>query len=128
MPRLTGSSAAVSGLTIVVAGNDAERFHAALAIAAANAALGARSRVYLHAAAATLAEQACPAMHDTRGDGVPTLGELRDEALAIGVEIIVCQSGLAVAGISAETLAEGVATGGLIELLSSLDGDQLLMA
>ena len=66
-------------------------------------------------------------MRGSQGDGVPTLGELLDEALAIGVEIIVCQSGLAVAGISAETL-NGIATGGLIELLSTLDGDQLLMA
>ncbi len=128
MPRLTSPGTAVSGLTIIVAGNDAERFHAALAIAAANAALGARSRIYLHAAAAVLADRAYPTMHERRGDGVPTLGELLDEALAIGVEIIVCQSGLASAGISAETLTNGIATGGLIELLSTLDGDQLLMA
>jgi len=128
VPRLTNSGAALSGLTIVVAGNDAERFHAALAIAAANAALGARSRIYLHAAAAVLANRACPAMRGSQGDGVPTLGELLDEALAIGVEIIVCQSGLAAAGISADTLTHGIATGGLIELLSTLDGDQLLMA
>lgn len=128
MPRLTGPESAIAGLTIVVAGSDAERFHAALAIAAANAALGARSRIYLHAAAAVLADRACPAMRGSQADGVPTLGELLDEALAIGVEIIVCQSGLAVAGISAETLTNGIATGGLIELLSSLDGDQLLMA
>lgn len=125
---LTSPGGAISGLTIVVVGNDPERFHAALAIAAANAALGARSRIYLHAAAAVLADRACPAMHGSQGDGVPTLGELLDEALAIGVAIIVCQSGLAAAEISAETLTSGIATGGLIELLSALDGDQLLMA
>jgi predicted peroxiredoxin len=127
VPRLT-TPGVVAGLTIVVAGDDPERFHAALAIGAANAALGARSRIYLHAAAAVLAERACPAMHAGRGDGVPTLGELLDEALAIGVEIIVCQSGLAAAGISAETLTHGIATGGPIELLPGLDGAQLLMA
>jgi predicted peroxiredoxin len=127
VPRLS-PGAAPAGLTIIVAGNDPERFHAALAIAAANAALGARSRIYLHAAAAVLADRGCPAMHASQGEGVPTLGELLDEALAIGVEIIVCQSGLAVAGISAEALTNGITTGGLIELLSTLDGDQLLMA
>jgi predicted peroxiredoxin len=128
VPRLTSPGDGLAGLTIVVAGNDPERFHAALAIAAANAALGARSRIYLHAAAAVLADRACPAMHGIQADGVPTLGELLDEALAIGVEIIVCQSGLAAAGISAETVTNGIATGGLIELLSTLAGDQLLMA
>ena len=127
MPRVS-PGAVLAGLTIIVAGNDPERFHAALAIAAANAALGARSRIYLHAAAAVLADRASPAMRGSQGDGVPTLGELLDEALAIGVAIIVCQSGLAAAEISAETLTSGIATGGLIELLSALDGDQLLMA
>ena len=128
MPRLTSPDAALAGLTIIVASGDPERFHAALAVAAANAALGARSRVYLHATAAVLADRACPAMLGSQGDGVPTLAELLDEALAIGVAIIVCQSGLAAAGIGAETLTNGIETGGLIELLSSLDGDQLLMA
>lgn len=128
MSRLTSRGDGLAGLTIIVAGNDPGRFHAALAIAAANAALGARSRIYLHAAAAVLADPKCATMHDSQGNGVPTLSELLDEALAIGVEIIVCQSGLASAGISAETLTNGIATGGLIELLSTLDGDQLLMA
>ncbi|MDB5697797.1 MAG: hypothetical protein JWN69_601 [Alphaproteobacteria bacterium] len=116
------------GLTIIVASADAERFHAALSVAAANAALGARSRIYLHAGAAVLADRTRPAMESRHGDGVPTLGQLLDESLAIGVEVIVCQSGLAAAGMSAEALAGGVATGGLIELLAGLGGDQLLMA
>jgi predicted peroxiredoxin len=119
----------VRGLTIVVAGTDEERFHAALSLAAASAALGLRSRLFLQGEAARLMRDLRSAADDHRRSvGVPTLGDLLDEALALGVQLIVCQSGLALAGMHAEDLPPHVTTGGLVELLATRSDDQLVMA
>jgi len=119
----------MQGLTIVVAGRDPERFHAALSLAAANAALDRRTRLFLQGDAASLirALDAKPDVHHAR-HGVPSLGQIFAEARALGVEFIVCQSGLALAGLSAEDLPEGASTGGLIELLRTRGDDELVMA
>lgn len=118
------------GLTIIVAGADPERFHAALSLATANAALGARSRLFLQGEAAGLLEPAGPTEADQRREqnGIPMLRELLAEALAMEVEVIACQSGLALAGISADRLPPEVATGGLVELLATRGDDQLVIA
>ena len=116
----------VPGLTIIVAASDAERFHAALSVAAANSALGERSRIFLQAEAAALLVR--PAGQDIARDGLPSLSALIEEAMAVGVEIVACQSGLALAGLSAESLPQGVTTSGLIEILASRGDDQLMMA
>lgn len=119
----------VSGLTIIVAGNEPERFHAALSVAAANAAMDHRSRIFLQGEAAALLR--CT---EVEGDalrsrhGVPTLSQLTEEARALGVEIIACQSGLVLAGLSADQLPDGVTTAGLVEILATRGDDQLLMA
>ncbi|MGN5375979.1 DsrE family protein [Sphingomonas hankookensis] len=107
------------GLTIVVAGPDPDRFRAALTMACAAAALGGRTRVYLHEQAVTLltATGSAPA-------GLPDLAELRAVASDSGVELIACQTGLALAGVSA-TRAD-VAAGGMIDLLATLSDDRLV--
>jgi predicted peroxiredoxin len=119
----------VPGLTIIVAGADQERFHAALSLAAANAALGRRTRLFLQGEAAALLRQP-PAARDTERSaaGVPTIADLVAETVGLGVEIIACQSGLALAGIAAEDLPAHVATGGLVALLSTRGDDELVMA
>ena len=113
------------GLTIVVAGAAAARLHAALSLAAANAALEGRTRVFLQAEAVSLLGGA---EEDRRYAvaGMPSLGELIDEVLAMGVEIIACQSGLALEGLHADALPPGIVTGGLVGLLSDGADDQLL--
>ena len=115
------------GLTVVVAGTDAARLHAALSLAAANAALEGRTRVFLQAEAVSLLGGA---EEDRRyaAAGMPSLGELIDEVLAMGAEIVACQSGLALAGMTAERLPEGVETGGLVALLAGLGEDRLVIA
>ncbi len=105
----------MQGLTIIVATGDAARFQAALEVAAANAALGRRTRLFLQSEAVQLLRSV---------DDQHLLGE----AIALGATVTACQSGLALAGMSAEALPEGVDTGGLVELLSSRGDDQLLMA
>ena len=117
------------GLIVIVAGKDPDRFHAALSLAAANAALGRRSRMFLQGeAAALLAAPASAGDPERARHGVPTVADLLAESIAIGVEIIVCQSGLALAGISAEELPSEVTTGGLVQLLSSRGDDEMVMA
>jgi len=119
----------VPGLTIIVATADPDRFHAALEVAAASAALGERSRIFLQGEAARLLRDArSPADAERTRHGVPTTTQLLDEARALGAEIIVCQSGLALCGLSADALPEGVTTAGLVQILSTRGEDRLLMA
>lgn len=118
------------GLTIIVASADPARLHAALSLAAAQAALERPARIFLQADAVTLLREPITAPDDARyaAAGVPTLGQLLGEATALGVEVIACQSGLALAGMTAEDLPKGIETGGLVGVLSRSGDDQLMMA
>ncbi len=102
------------GLTILVATADPERFHAALSFAAAQAALGGRSRVHLHGPAAALLDTA-----------EPDLIALRAEAIALGVEFSACQTGLS--GRQPAELPPGIEAEGPIGLLSRLEDDRLVV-
>jgi predicted peroxiredoxin len=117
------------GVTIVVASADPGRLHAALSLAAAHAALERPARLFLQADAVKLLQPPVESADDQRyGEaGLPTLAQMLSEATAIGVAIIACQSGLALAGLSAEDLPAGVETGGLVELLAQNRDDQLVM-
>ncbi|MET0245695.1 MAG: peroxiredoxin [Sphingomonas sp.] len=98
------------GLTIIVATGDGERFRAALTLAAAHAALGGRTRVYLHEGAVPL---------------IATGDALLTTAMEIGATLIVCQTGMAASGLDARDLPSGVETGGLVALLADLGEDRL---
>ena len=98
------------GLTLLVATADPARLRAALTLAAANAALGGRTRVYFH-------EEAVPLLA-SRDPLIAT-------ALETGALLIACQTGLAAAGLAADQLPDGVETGGLISLLADLGDDRL---
>lgn len=117
-------------LTIIVASADPTRFQAALSLAAAQAALGRPSRLFLHGEAVTLLRPPIESLNEDRyrAAGQPGLVELREEASALGVEFIACQSGLALCAISAETLGVDVIVGGLLSLLADAEDDQLVMA
>ncbi|WP_423602027.1 peroxiredoxin [Sphingomonas sp. MS122] len=115
------------GLTIVAATGDVERFRAALSLACAHAALGGAARLYCHEAAATLLVPGADADDALRAEaGLASRAQLLDEALAIGVTLIGCQTGLAAAGIAFDTLSAGVEPGGLVSLLAGLGGDRLV--
>jgi len=117
------------GVTIVVAGADPARLHAALSVAAAWAALDRRARIFLQAdAVGLLRAPSTPDDERNSQAGMPTLRELLEESLALGVTVVACQSGLALAGMSVEDLPAGIETGGLVEMLSKHRDDQLLMA
>ena len=107
------------GLTIVVAQPDPDRWRAALTMGCAAAALGGRTRVYLHEGAVALL-----AMAGGAPPGLPDPTELRAIAAENGVELIACQTGLALAGLAADN--ERVAAGGMIDLLATLGDDRLV--
>ena len=117
-------------MTIIAAGRDAVRFRAALEIAAAQVALGRPARLFLQGEAVAMLGRGPAAADDALylAAGLPTLAQLLDEALALGVECIACQTGLTLAQLSAETLPAGVAVGGLVSMLADAGDDQLLMA
>ncbi len=118
-------------LTIVVTTGDAERLRGALMLASAQAAMGGAARLFLQLDAITLLRAPIAAAQDDahRAKGLPTLAALLDEALAIGVDIIACQSGLALNEMTAAALPEGVETGGPIGVLAQVqDDDRLLIA
>lgn len=98
------------GLTLLIATADSARLRAALTLAAASAALGGRTRVYFH-------EDAVPLLVT----GEPLIAT----AMESGATLIACQTGLAVAGLEATALPEGVEAGGLIGLLADLGDDRL---
>ena len=117
------------GLTIIVAAADPDRFHAALSVAAANAALDGRTRIFLQGESAALMLDASSPLDAYRSSsGVPTTQQLLAEAQALGTQIIVCQSGLTSCGMSADRLPDNARTAGLIEILTTLGEDRLVMA
>jgi predicted peroxiredoxin len=118
----------VRGLTIILASADAERLRSALGMAATQAALGGAARLFLDGPATALLGEpvASPRDADHKAAGLPTLGELIETAFTLGVTLIACQSGLALAGIAAEGLDPHVRTGGMTMILASLGEDRLV--
>jgi predicted peroxiredoxin len=117
------------GLTILVAEPSPARFRTALTLAAAQAALGAKARLFVDGAAVVLLRP--PVRDDADPDfvaaGMPALADLLGEALVIGVEVSACQSGLALTGTNAAVLDPRIDFGGMIGLLQTLDDDRLVV-
>jgi predicted peroxiredoxin len=114
------------GLTVIV--TTPARLRAALELAAANAALGGRARLFCQgeAVAALALPMRDPHDEDYRAAGLPALAELFEEALELGVEPIACQSGLALMGVTADRLDARVGYGGPVSVLQTLGEDRLL--
>lgn len=117
------------GLRIVVLTADVERFRGALTMAAAQAALGEPvAMLLLHDAVTLLSGVSAPGDERHSAHGLPTLAELIADALELGVEITACESGLDLAGISAEGLDPKVGVSGPLAFLQRRkDGEQLVL-
>jgi predicted peroxiredoxin len=118
----------VRGLTILVASADAERLHAGLTYAAAGAATGRNVHVHLHEGAVGLLRPplAAPADAARAKAGLPTLRQILDEALEMGVAMTVCQSGLALAGLDLDQLDARIEAQGPVGMLAGADDRQWL--
>ena len=116
------------GLTILVATADAERLHAGLTFAAAGAATGAPVRLHLHEGAVGLLQPPLitPADATRTKAGLPTLEQILEEALSLGVAITVCQSGLALSGIELDRLDPRIEAQGPVGMLAALGDDRLM--
>lgn len=118
------------GLNIVVAARDGARFYAALEMAMAAAALGKTVRLFLQGEAAALLR--APIAHDgdaaRRAAGQPDLAGLVAEAAAMEIALIVCQSGMALAGMTASELPPHARPSGLVSFLVGAGAnDQLIV-
>lgn len=118
------------GLSIIVASVDGARFYASLEAAAAAAALGRPARIFLQGEAAALLRTPVSFDGDAarRAAGQPDLASLIAEAMAMGVRLIVCQSGMALVGMTASELVPDIRAGGLVSFLAEAGpGDQLVV-
>ena len=118
------------GLNIIVASADGQRFYAALEAAAATAALGRSARIFLQGEAAALLRTPVAFDGDAarRAAGQPDLVSLIAEAMAMDVKLVVCQSGMALTGMTANELVPQVRTGGLVSFMAEIgDGDRLVV-
>jgi len=108
-------------LALMLVTADPARLRAALALARAEVALGSSARVFIQGEAAALLHAPIAAPQDAawQAAGEPTLARLLDEALDDGVEISLCQSGLAMAGIDAARLDRRIAMTGPVAFLAT---------
>ena len=118
------------GVTVILAEAAPARLRAALSLASAVAAVGGRARLFLHEDAVTLFAAPLVSPSDARrtAAGLPTLAQLLEEALAMPVEVILCQSGLAMAGMNVGQLDPRIDTGGLIAVVATAGDDRLVLA
>lgn len=120
----------MSGLSIVVLTDDAERLRGALTLALAQAALGHEARLFLQLDAVRLLTPPHIAPRDDahRAAGLPPLATLLDEALGADIAIIACQSGMTLAGLSAADLDPRIIAGGPLSFLQSIGPDDRLLS
>jgi predicted peroxiredoxin len=112
----------MSQVAIIVAGNDSARLYAALEAALAWAALGREVQLFCQGEAVACLRR--PVFH--AGDrarqaaGQPDLAGLLTEARELRVQLFICQSGLALAGIAMEELVVDATAAGLIGFLAAI--------
>jgi hypothetical protein len=116
------------GLTVMVAAPD--RLRPGLELAAAVAALGGRARLFCHGPAVAALYPPVMAPDDWLyvDAGLPPLAALTEEALALEVAIILCQTGLHLTGAAASTFDPRFDWGGPVNLVQTLGEDRLVVA
>ncbi|MBJ7440991.1 MAG: DsrE family protein [Sphingopyxis sp.] len=117
-------------LNIIVALPEGGRLYAALEAAMAASALGRPARIFLQGEAAALLRAPVCFAGDAarRAAGQPDLASMIDEAIAMEIGLLVCQSGLALAGMAATELVPQVRAAGLVSFLAEIgDGDRLVV-
>jgi len=118
-----------AGLAIVLSEASHARLHAALTLACAAAALGRPVRLFFHgeSVAALTAGRHWSGDATYRAAGLPSVGELVENALGMGASVMACQTGLQLIGVTAASLADGIETGGMVAFLADAREDDLLM-
>ncbi|WP_262408175.1 DsrE family protein [Sphingopyxis sp. OPL5] len=120
----------VPGLSIIVAGGDDQRFYGALETAMAATALGSPTRIFLQGEAVALLRERVSATGDAPREaaGMPGLAPMIEEAAAMEIELFVCQSGMALVGLTAEEMVPQAKAAGLVSFLREVGaGDRLVV-
>jgi predicted peroxiredoxin len=109
-----------SPLLLIATTADAERLRGALTVACTEAALGGTVRLFLQLDAVGLLREPITAPRDDvhAAHGLPSLVALLDDALDLGIQIVACQSGLALAGMDAGELDPRIRAGGPVAVLA----------
>lgn len=107
-------------MNIILASIDSGKLIAALELALAAAALGQSPRLFLQGEAASLIAMPLTADQDRQREaaGMPSLALILEEAAQMDVPIIACQTGLLMAGLTAEHIWPKAQMGGLISFLA----------
>jgi predicted peroxiredoxin len=107
-------------LLLIASTADAERLRGALTLACAEAALGGGVSLFLLLDAVLLLKPPVEAPHDEAhaACGLPRMCALIDDALDLGVQISVCQSGLTLARMEATELDPRISASGPVAVLS----------
>ncbi len=112
----------MSQVNIIIAANDSARLYAAFEAAMAWAALGREVQVFAQGEA--VAGLRRPIIHPgdraRQAAGQPDLASLITEARELGVQLFVCQSGLALAGLTMDDLAVGATATGLVGYFAAI--------
>lgn len=117
-------------LTVMLVSEDVARARAALSLALADAALGGTPRIYAHERAVTMLATATREDDDSSAlasEGLPDRPTLLAMAVAEGVTLIACQTGLSSCDLAIEQLMRGTEAGGLVGLLATLGGSHLIV-
>jgi predicted peroxiredoxin len=116
----------VTPLAIILSGPDPARWRSALGVAAAQAALGGATRLFVDVLAVPML---APGRLDAdAGAALPSLRALLDTLLELGGQVIVCQSGLAECGMDATTLDPRFGYGGIAGFLADAAEARLVIA
>ena len=117
------------GLNIIVAVAEGRRLYAALETGMAAAALGSRVRIFLQGEAVALLRDPVDFTGDEarRAAGQPDLAWLVEEAIAMEITLVACQSGMALVGANATELVPHVRAGGLVSFLADVGSEDRLV-
>lgn len=117
-------------LNIIVAAAESRRLYSALETAVASAALARPARIFMQGEAVALLRDPVSFTGDAarQAAGLPDLAWLIEEAIAMEVEIFVCQSGMALVGVAANELVPHVKAAGLISFMAGIEPNDRLIA
>ncbi|WP_411342389.1 DsrE family protein [Sphingopyxis sp. J-6] len=116
-------------LNIIVACAEGARLYAALETAMAAAALGAPTRLFLQGEAVALLRPPVGFAGDAARNaaGQPDLASMIEEAAAVDVGLFACQSGMALAGLTAPEMPPHVRAAGLVGFLAAVEASDRLV-
>lgn len=110
-------------LRIIATTADVPRLRGVLTVAAAQAALGGKVSLFLQLEAVALLVPPITAPDDAAhvAAGLPSLVMLIEDAMQLDVALVACQSGMALYGLTADSLPTGVDVGGPVAFLQQTD-------